>query len=132
MTGLSDRAREAQERCKGDVRFRQWVAFEGRAGFMLYVDTDTTNGYVAPAENVVANMRITPYTDSEGRDIYEADLVEWEEGRAYVAQGEWGEWWARFADCSLDWSFHDTHHLTKTDGKIVGNVYQNPELLEGE
>ena len=153
---LNERAREAQERCTGSARFRQWVVRDDGSGHMAYVDLDMPQAYCAPAENVVANMRITPYTDAEGWDIYEGDIVRFDAllhvcGDAcaedcdlggdpdthvgYIAIDQWGIWWAHFAgsypDMPLDEYVERESRILSHD-TVIGNVYQNPALLEGE
>ena len=152
MTGLSARTREAQERCRGDVRFRQWIVRDG-AGYMHYVDMTEDNGFLATADAVVANMRITLYTDSGGAPIYEGDIVRFdallhvcsdacaeycdlgddpETHVGYIAPDQWGTWWVHFdgyPDMALD-EYVERESRILSHETVIGHVFADSELLE--
>ena len=80
--------------------------------------------------------QFTGLYDCDGNKIYEGDIVEWEkDGLMYVVRFWCGMFYASVKECN-DGIFggFPLHALTKHDDrkcKIVGNIYDNLELLKG-
>lgn len=75
-------------------------------------------------------MQWTGFIDSEGRDIYEGDVVRLFGLNSKVEWGRVsGSWVLRTKgeDIASDLSTD----LELDNGKVIGNVYENPELIEG-
>jgi hypothetical protein len=122
---MTDVVREAQERCSGDANYREWFK--------------QPSGEMAMKEVIVRGrpwwtpytMRKTPYTDSEGKPIYEGDIVQvhgdenWD-GICFVA---WDDQcgWALLSGEDHDYagSVHRADEAT-----VVGNVFEDAQLLE--
>ena len=73
--------------------------------------------------------------DCEGKEIFEGDIVEWEkDGLMYVVRFWHGMFYASVEECNEGiLGGFPLHALTEhEDGKckIVGNIYDNPELLK--
>lgn len=73
--------------------------------------------------------------DCDGKEIFEGDILKWSNGRMYVVKFWDGMFYASVKECN-DGIFggFPLHALTvHEDGKckIVGNIYDNPELLKG-
>lgn len=71
-------------------------------------------------------MQFTGLYDKNGREIYEGDIVEcFNNGNSYVSFR--GGVYGLVSDYSFI-PFSDVHGKMK----VIGNIYENPELLEGE
>ncbi len=147
MTELSDHVKETQERCSGDASYRMWVERDWNGTtrrFMQKVD-----GYAPHAiplqDTVLATMRITPYTDSEGAPIYEGDILRLDaladvseyptnasiRSRGYVCCDKLGLWSVVCNDYPemllLEYGKDDPR---LPDCAVIGNVFEHPELLD--
>jgi len=84
-------------------------------------------------ETEVAQMSIMQFTgsvDSNGKEIYEGDVVELEEGfhprfRPIVFT-EYGSWY--IGECGI--SFGQMKANGFVHCKVVGNIHENPELIK--
>lgn len=115
-----------------EIKFRTWVKKEQK---MIYgkqamaVKMFTPN--YAYHDSEVEVMQFTELKDNYGKEIYDGDIVEREvfafgEQRVFVGQVKnyEGCWWIDTESCAVP-LWNEMHLL-----KVIGNIYENLELLE--
>jgi uncharacterized phage protein (TIGR01671 family) len=128
-----------------NMRYPEWIRFETNNKDVLYgYSCAHTQSYECDIENV---MESTGLQDCEGRDIYDGDCVEIDRNamtrflkNAYVGPTNVtteydkekldfmvkGEYFGHFHSSHIgDWA-----ESSKLAFKVIGNIYQNPELLD--
>jgi len=100
------------------IKFRAWHFDDG----MLYFDFDS---FIKDYHDQYANiMQFTGLYDKNGKEIYEADIVIGG-GCLKPIQVKWnqkGRW--SFGEQLLDFT-----ERTMLELEVIGNIYENPELL---
>lgn len=79
----------------------------------------------------VIYMQFVCLRDKNGKDIYEGDIVEswWDEGQKCKGSVEFDDgWFSVNLQGSKEWPNHHTY-LYPGEGEIIGNIYENPDLL---
>ena len=108
-----------------EIKFRAWSKKKKK---MIYNWQDTTNveSFGFDGNGYFEIMQYTGLKDKNGKEIYEGDVFEWDEGDLYIIEwieqeGCWGTS-SRIWLCNSNWRGYI---------KVVGNIYENPELLNG-
>lgn len=81
------------------------------------------------SKNGVDELIIMQYTglkDEDGVEIYEGDVIEWYGSKLFIL---WEETDAAFFAFSSDGSVAESGQEWANDCKVVGNIYQNGELM---
>ena len=82
-------------------------------------------------------MQFTGLKDINGKEIYEGDIITWfADGINKKAIVKWyfNGYIAKRIDKEIDYSFQSfiPIHEDKFDGEVIGNIYENPELIVNE
>ena len=106
------------------LRFRAWDEINKR---MIYWDLDTElylEAFWALNSSKII-MQFSGLVDKNGKDIYEDDILS---GKDHWAYGNWKKA-VGFCD-GIFWPLGSDDYSPKaTDCEIIGNIHENPELL---
>ena len=114
-----------------EIKFRAWdEVSEKMLNWNDFLDTNMKNTFIAPESTVLILMQYTGFHDRFGNEIYEGDIVyvRSEDENAII---EWDEQTARFI-IHFDGWIADFDNYYGKELELMGDIYNNPELLEGE
>ena len=134
-----------------EIKFRAWFGFTELtnepqmqefpyAGMvddsLCFSDGGYVDGYFANTEQPIAVMQYTGLKDKNGKEIYEGDILY--SGQTVPSKLKLGMPTAVFYDDNnAHFGFYYQHKLTTKTIKrhhieIIGNIYENPELVGGQ
>lgn len=104
-----------------EIKFRAWNKFKKEM-----FDPMPIIDFKIYEINAVELMQLTGLQDKSGKDIYEGDICEGHsDGNGIIT-------WTDF-DGGYDYVFDDGANVgiyeVKKDIRVIGNIYENPELL---
>ena len=115
-----------------EIKFRAWDKVNKN---MLYdVSTGTVTIWYKEISSKSQNCVFMQYTglkDANGKDIYEGDIVKYSPSGLY--QVKWQEEKTGFYPFIDDNdSLYHTNGIGSSNVEVIGNIYENPELLESD
>ncbi len=112
-----------------EIKFRFWCGGEILPDYQLLSHKEhgiqTINGIL----DGIVRWHVMQYTglkDKHGKEIYEGDIVTLSYDTNALGTIEWAEEHGGF---SIDWGSEVVYTLDVVGLKIIGNIYENPELL---
>lgn len=113
-----------------EIKFRAWNEWADRKE-MVYFKVDEPKAI----ENTAWNAEIMQYTglkDKNGKEIYEGDIIKY----SHKAVGEIKRVVSyKYGMYGIEGKMKETHipfaNILQSEYEVIGNIYENPELLEG-
>lgn len=125
-----------------ELKFRAWDKVRKKMFYKLAIESGVNEINAWFGDRFSAKywtfMQYTGIKDKNGKEIYEGDVVRQVNyrsdrgvsGRKYVI-----EWKPFNASFGLRWVNHDfwlSFNQTRHNVEVIGNIYENPELVGGE
>lgn len=131
-----------------EIKFRAWDGDIMHNNVIPIISDDGKN-YNIIEVHPLAGMRISPYTvelmqytglkDKNGKEIYEGDVLtpRWKQNPTYqfryIVYYKDGAFSAKHYDIDNDWTNHlERQSIKQMQIEVIGNIYENPELLEAK
>jgi uncharacterized phage protein (TIGR01671 family) len=115
-----------------EIKFRGWDGIQMVSNPINVTYDSGVNDIFYFAETGQYKMIFMQYTglmDKHGKDIYEGDIVKTESNKPMVIS--WSDIHASFVIDRVGWAFR--HYFGEafdsTDCEVIGNIYENPDLL---
>ena len=111
-----------------DIKFRAWdEVSEKMLNWNEFLDTNMKNTFIAPESTGLILMQYTGLHDKNGKEIYEGDIVKYENmtGKIMFFNGS-------FILSDLEETEEWELGVINEDIEVIGNIYENSKLLEGE
>ena len=116
-----------------DIRFRAWFPQTKRM-----TETFRLGQLIEQIENTRKEedgiyLQFIGLKDKNGKEIYEGDIVKWDDEYCSAIKSQviysWGYWYPLI---KVEYGKNCIDNYDPGDFEIIGNAYENPELLEVE
>lgn len=117
-----------------EIKFRAWdEVSEKILNWNDFLDTNMKNTFIAPESTGLILMQYTGLHDKNGKEIYEGDIVKYRDSRGQHIEKVIFDKGCFYAGMHWGSSTRVAPKLINTRiTEVIGNIYDNPELLEGE
>lgn len=140
-----------------EIKFRAWDKENLQFVTVMSIHYATKKPYICTTREkyssalrrlVFEKIELMQYTglhDNNGKEIYEGDLIQWNKPFGSIAEVKFGHWdngeiyeaneWGYGWYCVFKYShkkriYDQYQQLYGQDIEVVGNIYENPELLK--
>lgn len=121
-----------------EIKFRAWdEVSEKMLNWNDFLDTNMKNTFIAPESTGLILMQYTGLHDKNGKEIYEGDIVycqtKYGKAKAIIKfiNGKFVAYW-NSALTHPENGHHIASYEINKRFEVIGNIYDNPELLGGE
>jgi len=99
-----------------DIKFRAWnnTLNEMYYNVQNHINNDWAFGYIVKNKELWSLMQYTGLKDKNGKDAFESDIAKDRYNQTFV----------------IDWNYTLLSQLEDIEFEVIGNIYENPELLE--
>lgn len=125
-----------------EIKFRAWdEVSEKMLNWNDFLDTNMKNTFIAPESTGLILMQYTGLHDKNGKEIYEGDVVLYEDWEmAYEGGGNdsfINKGIIEYVECNCCFNvterqtveLQDVLYKDNESLEVIGNIYDNPELL---
>lgn len=126
-----------------EIKFRAWDKknkimipdVPNKSPILEFVNAGTKNqdsiivGYEINPDLIL--MQYTGLKDKNGKKIWEGDIVKSKQNLLYIINYEYDSFCAGYVENNIIWLNRAINYFPKFNFKVIGNIYENPELLNG-
>ena len=121
-----------------EIKFRAWdEVSEKMLNWNDFLETNMKNTFIAPESTGLILMQYTGLHDKNGKEIYEGDIVycqtKYGKAKAIIKfiDGKFVAYWDSILTHPQNGHCIACYEINKRF-EVIGNIYDNPELLGGE
>lgn len=117
------------------IKFRAWNGHAKQIQGIEFINVHKVFEMEYPKDTDLCLMQYTGLNDKNGVEVYEGDIIENRLGvvkQVRFLQSQYGWYVAELDDINCCTSFSNfLYNPIKSDCTVLGNIYENPNLLEG-